>query len=439
MDLVSEITFFFMDVKDYILFQLHERTVVNWVLFFFPLVILVEVPRYFLPAIILPLLHFMGFKEHNKKAQREFLKTEPFVSVIVAGRNEGEIIGSTIDSLLNLTWRKMEIIVVDDASTDNMYDICKRYADKGLIRLFRNTAKSGRAGRPVASNLGLRMSRGQFIISVDADTSYDYDIVEHMIGPFYDPKVGVVAGNLKARNIGASIWADFQAIEYLISIGLWKRWTSVLNTTLQASGAFGAFRREALLDFGGWDPELAEDADLSLKARKNEWDIAFAPEAIAMTNVPETLKTLVNQRIRWDKGTIRTYFHKHGDIMMFWRFRLRNFIELAQEYMMVYVFSFIYIVYLVFMIFFDVKLLCFALFAAYAIYIVMTFFTLLATISFSERRKSEWCLLWYAPFFPFYKEIFRWVRLYANILETFRWGYEESYLPKSGYKHTERW
>jgi len=207
--------------------------------------------------------------------------TNPFVSIIVAGRNEADIIGGTIDSLLNLSYKNKEIIVVDDCSDDNMYDICKKYADKGQIRLFRNSSATGRAGRPVATNLGVRMSRGEFIISVDADTSYDYDIIEKMIAPFWNTEIGAVAGNLKIRNIGNTVWADLQAVEYAISIGLWKRWTSFLGTTLQASGAFGAFRKEAIMDVGGWDPELAEDADISLKIKKCGWKIDFAPLAIA--------------------------------------------------------------------------------------------------------------------------------------------------------------
>jgi len=429
-----------ISMKDYALLQFESRTIYNWVFFFFPLVIFVEVPRYFIPSLVLPILHFLGVKIGNKDAEQEFMKRKPSVSIIVAGRNEEKVIGSTIESLLNLPYENKEIIVVDDNSTDRTFEICRKYARKGQIRLFRNNSKTGRAGRPVASNFGFRVSTGEFIISVDADTSYDFDIIEKMIGPFHDKKVGAVAGNLKVRNIGKSIWTNFQAVEYLISIGLWKRWTSLFNVTMQASGAFGAFRREAILDFKGWDPELAEDADISLKVRKCGWNIVFAPYAIAMTTVPETLKVLVNQRIRWDKGTVRTYFHKHGDMLKtFWRFRFGECYEILMGYLMDYIFPFIYVGYLFIMFCYDINLLIFALFAAYMLYIVMTFVTLFSVISFSERRSDEWKLLWYAPVFPIYKEIFRWVRLYANILETFRWKYKESYIPESGYKDTTRW
>lgn len=437
--LIDSIAFFVISIWDYVSMQFAFRDWTNWIFFFFPLVIFFEFPRYVVPTIAIPIIHFFGGLKEKRVAELEFIKKNPLVSVIVAGRNEGDIIASTIESLLNLSYGNIEIIVIDDASDDNMYEVCKTYADRGLIRLYRNSSSTGRAGRPVASNLGLRMSYGELIISVDADTTYDRDMVQYMIGPFYDPKVGAVAGNIKARNLGVSCWADFQAMEYAISIGLWKRWTTFIGCTMQASGAFGAFRREALLDFGGWDPELAEDADISLKIKKCGWTIVFAPYAIAMTTVPEKLKPLVSQRIRWDRGAVRTYFHKHANLFDFRRFQFRIFLELVQDYLAIYLFPFFYVIYLVFMIFYDWRLLIFAISVTYVLYVMLSFFTLFNAILLSERRDEEWFLLWYTPFFPIYKEIFRWVRLYANILETFRLDYEVSYIPHTGYKDSPKW
>jgi cellulose synthase/poly-beta-1,6-N-acetylglucosamine synthase-like glycosyltransferase len=439
LDLLEEFHFLVISVGDYIIEQFARRDIYNWFLFFFPFIIFFELPRYFLPALLVPVLEIFGLTRQDSTLGEILIKQKPLVSIIVAGRNEAEVIEGTIKSLLELSYSNTEIIIIDDCSDDNMYNICAPYARRGEIKLFRNSAATGRGGRPVASNLGLAMSQGEFIISVDADTSYDRDMVEKMIAPFHNPKVGAVAGNIKVYNLNDSIWAIFQTIEYAISIGLWKRWTDFINTTLQASGAFGAFRREAITDFGGWDPELAEDADISLKAKKCGWDIAFAPYAIAMTNVPVKLKTLVAQRIRWDKGAIRTYFHKHVNIMNFRRFRFGNFFELVQDYLAIYLFPFVYLFYIIFMVWYDWKLLIFALSFTYFIYVMLTVSTLLFSIIMSERRAEEWFLLMFTPLYPFYKEIFRWVRIYANFLETFRLKYEESYIPKSGYKNKPRW
>jgi biofilm PGA synthesis N-glycosyltransferase PgaC len=439
MEFVDHLVLFLQDYVAYVRLQFVERTFLTWVLFFFPLVVFFELPRYAIPLLVMPVLRLFDLPPGDMEQKERFLAAKPSISVIVAGRNEEQVIAATIESLLAIDYDNMEIVVVDDSSTDRTYELAKRYADQGLIKLYRNSSQSGRMGRPSASNLGLRMSTGDLIISVDADTTFDRDMLVHMIGPFYDPEVGVVAGNIKVRNIGESVWADLQAAEYLVSISFWKRWTNTLGTTLAASGAFGAFRREVLRDFGAWDPELAEDADVSMKAKKLGWKLVFAPRAIAMTAVPSTLHSLVRQRIRWDRGFLRTYFHKHGNALKFWRFNLATAYELALEYLMVVTFSFLYPVYLLLMAIFALRLLTFVLLACHVFYSVLTFVTLLVSISYSERRAEEWHLLHYSFVMPTYKGIFRWVRIYALVLEILRVRYRDPYLPDTAYDNVEVW
>ncbi len=404
-----------------------------WAFVLFCPLVLYEVIRYFLPVPLMGILRLFGQWHDDSAEQEKFMQSEPMVSIVIAGRNEAAIIGETIESLLALPYKKREIIVVDDNSNDGMYEICRAYEQRGEIRLLRNTEASGRVGRPVASNLGLYYATGEFVISLDADTTYDRNMIQAMIGPFYNPKVGVVAGNLKVANMHDSIWTVCQAMEYAVSIGVWKRWTSYRHVTLQASGAFGAFRRTALAAFGGWDPELAEDADLSLKMRRSGWDIAFAPYAIAMTHAPASLKALAKQRVRWDKGAVRTYFHKHKSMMMPKKGKWRFALELIQEFFMIYMLPLTYVVYSAVLIYFDWKIWVFAQFFCYFVYCIISFCTFMAVLSWSERSEDERFMLLYIPFFPIYKEIFRWVRIYANLCETFRVGYKEPYLPESGY------
>ena len=428
--------------QDYILYvrdQFAERTLLTWFLFFFPLVVFFELPRYATPLLVLPLLRLFGWPRDDSAQREEFLRANPSVSIIVAARNEEEVIAQTIESLLSMDYDNKEIIVVDDASTDRTYEVARQYADSGQIKLFRNTAASGRGGRPIASNFGFRMSTGDFIISVDADTTFDRDLLHRMIGAFYNPAVGVVAGNIKARNAGQSVWADLQAAEYLMSIGLWKRWTNLLGTTLQASGACGAFRREVLEDSGGWSAEITEDIDVSMKAKKLGWKVVFAPEAIAMTTVPATGAELVRQRVNWDRGVLRLYYHKHGDAMKFWRFDLATAWEMGFEYLITVVFNMLYAIYIVLMVAFAFKLLTFVLIACYLFYSLLTLVTLSVAISFSERRKREWWLLQYASLFPLYKGMFRWVRFYAFVIEMLRLKYRDPYLPDTAYDNVERW
>lgn len=430
--LVDNIVAFYMD-------QFGHRDWWQWVIFFMPFYVFGEFPRYILPGICLFFGWLMGRPADDKPQKQRFLATQPKISILIVGWNEEDSIAKCIESLLQLDYPQLELIVVDDNSTDRMYEIAKPYADRGEIRLFKNTAATGRSGRPTASNLALHYATGDYVVSVDADTSFDRDILLHMVGPFYDPAVGAVAGNLKVRNIGASIWTDLQAVEYMISIGLWKRWLNLLGMNMQASGAFGAFRREALEECGAWDPELAEDADLSLKVKKAGWKIVFAPAAIAMTNAPETRKVLTGQRIRWDKGAMRTYFHKHRDLFLFWRFDWRNSLELCLEYLFTVFFTYMYIGYLIWMLWFHPAILIFVWLVSYLVYLITFAIVLAVAILYSERKRSEWHLLATVVIFPFYKSYFRLIRCYALTLETFRINYEETYLPQSAWRNVPKW
>lgn len=404
-----------------------------------PVFIFGEFPRYIFPSMFLFFAKIFGFLKSDGEKKRAFFATNPSISILLVGYNEEASVANAIRSLIELNYTNLEIIVIDDNSEDRMYEEAKPFADKGLIKLYRNSAATGRSGRPTSSNMAFYLAKGDYIISVDADTSFDRDMLLHMIGPFYNPRVGGVAGNIKIRNLSASIWTRLQAVEYAISISMWKRWLELLGMSMQVSGAFGAFRREALTAFGAWDPELAEDADLSLKIKKLGWQIAFAPEAIAMTNAPETFRILKGQRFRWDKGAFRTYFRKHVDIMKFWRFDWRNAFELSLEFVFTVVLTLIYAVYLVLMLIFYPKLMIFIWGFSYVIYVAVTFFCFSVSLLFSERRDVELSLLPTVFMFPIYKSIFRWVRFGALVLEFFRINYEEGYLPESAWRNTEKW
>jgi cellulose synthase/poly-beta-1,6-N-acetylglucosamine synthase-like glycosyltransferase len=427
------------DAGDYVRFQIAHRDGWDWLLLLTPLFLFGELPRYGLPAMLMPILNACGLPRRDRAAERRFLATRPSVSVLLVGYNEEDSVAKAIRSLLELPWPGLEIIVVDDGSKDRMYAVAKPFAEAGLIKLWRNSAATGRQGRPSSSNLALHLSTGEFIISVDADTSFDVDTVERMIAPFHDARVGAVAGNLMPGNTETGMVARLQAAEYLVSIGLWKRWLDCFGMYLQASGAFGAFRRSALLQVGGWDPELAEDADLTIKVRRSGWKVVFAPFAVALTNVPPTWKILINQRVRWDKGTLRTYYRKHRSVMDPRRFDPRIAWELANDFLFSIACPFIYLAWILILAWQDQALALFALGVGYVVYFAMAVLTTTSGAWFSKRFPTDFRLLALTPAIPLYRELLRWVRIYAIVLETFHLNYDEGYLPPSAWRNTPRW
>jgi poly-beta-1,6-N-acetyl-D-glucosamine synthase len=419
--------------------QLHDRDVWAWVLFFVPFLVFFELPRYSFPPIALLFMRLFGWPRDDIAAKRAFLAKRPTISVLVVGLNEEFGIKRAIDTLLSLEYPNLEIIVIDDHSTDRMYELARPYADRGLIKLWRNSSPSGRAGKAAGGNLALQMSSGEFVLSVDADTSFDRDALLHMIGPFHDPEVGAVAGNLKVRNAGNSFWTCMQAVEYIISIGLYRRWLNLFQRNVQVSGAFGAFRRSVLAQVGGWDSELAEDSDLSLKIRRSGWKIIFAPDAISLTDVPEKAAGLARQRIRWDKSFIRTFYRKHVDLLNPRRYGWRYCLLMGQEFGFSVLFSYLYVFYTAYLLITDPMLLIFVWCACAVAYWLMTAISLSINLVFTDRPKEEAALLWAVWAFPIYKSWLRLVRIYAYTLELARLDYEDPFLPQTVWRNAPRW
>ncbi len=270
-------------------------------------------------------------RDRRNAARKELLTHRPLISIIVPGKNEGKHIYQLAQSLREQTYTNFELIIIDDGSDDDTPAICSSLKRSKLIDLYlRNEVRGGKAS---AANLGLRFARGEFIIHLDADCSYDRDAIENILVLFFfDEKIGAVGGNVQVRNYDKSLCATLQAIEYFDTISVGRIATSELGIYRVISGAFGAFRREALQRVGGWDIGPGLDGDITVKVRKLGYKIRFEPTAICKTNAPDTFRKLVRQRLRWDKSLIRFRLRKHRDV--FYpneTFRWSNFISFVEN------------------------------------------------------------------------------------------------------------
>jgi cellulose synthase/poly-beta-1,6-N-acetylglucosamine synthase-like glycosyltransferase len=238
---------------------------------------------------------------------------QPLVSVIIPGKNEGKHIYKLVMSLREQTYQNIEIIVVDDGSDDDTPFIGKDMEKNGFIDKFiRNEFRGGKAS---AANLALRFSSGKFVVHMDADCSYNRDAIFEIIVPFYeDDRIGAIGGNVMVKNYKDSLVTTLQAIEYYDTISIGRIVTSHLGIYRVISGAFGAFKMEAMQQIQGWDIGPGLDGDITVKIRKVGYRIKFAPDAVCLTNAPNTFKKLAKQRLRWDKSLIRFRLRKHKDV-----------------------------------------------------------------------------------------------------------------------------
>ncbi len=286
-----------------------------------------ELPRYALASIALALAILWNRHRNVPPTPSHPAADKLSISVVIAGHNEATAIRPCLVSLAEQTRRPDEIIVCDDGSTDGTRQVLHTLRREKLI----DTALCNqvRCGKAAMANFGMQVAKGDIVINLDADCSFDRDAIATIVGAFADPAVGVACGNIGVRNALRSVVAGVQAVEYLISISLGRELLDRLNMIVCASGAFSAYRRQALYRIGIHDPGPGEDFDVTLRLRRAGWRVRFVPESWCMTDVPETLSALVRQRRRWDRDTIRIRLRRFKDTFNPFRrdFRLMETLE----------------------------------------------------------------------------------------------------------------
>ena len=235
----------------------------------------------------------------------------PGVSVIVPAFDEEKVIVQTIASLLNQRYAGvLEIVVVDDGSSDDTVAICEEaYGSHPQVTILRKE----NGGKASALNYGIARAAQEIVIGLDADTVFDDDTVAELVQPLKDPTVAAVAGNAKVGN-RVNLVTRWQALEYVTSQNLDRRAFSLLDCITVVPGAVGAWRRAVVLEVGGFQEDtLAEDQDLTLAMRRAGYSVAYADGAVAYTEAPDTLRGLAKQRFRWSFGTLQcTWKHRHA-------------------------------------------------------------------------------------------------------------------------------
>ncbi|OUD00652.1 glycosyltransferase [Streptomyces swartbergensis] len=232
------------------------------------------------------------------------------VTVLVPAYNEEAGIGSTLRSLLDSTHRELQVIVIDDGSSDRTADIAENMGDARV-----EVVRQPNSGKAAALNTGLAHARYGIVVMVDADTVFEPDAIERIIQPLAHPAVGAVSGNTKVGN-RSGLLARWQHLEYVFGFNLDRRMFEVLECMPTVPGAIGAFRRDAVVGVGGVSEDtLAEDTDLTMALWRAGWRVLYEESAVAWTEVPTTIKQLWRQRYRWCYGTLQAMWKHRGALL----------------------------------------------------------------------------------------------------------------------------
>ena len=303
------------------------------------------------------ILLFLGIKEvlfHSRKpdfdiCDREGCKLIPGITIIVPAYNEEKVISESVKSLLEMKYPKLEILVVNDGSSDNTLDklknnfkliIVTREIDENIdtepIRDIYNSIEEKRltvidkenGGKADALNTGINYARTDLVLAIDADTLVEKNALQKLVREYMrtDSRVVAIGGIVRVLNncsvissevIKAKLPKKFipgmQVMEYIRAFLLGRSGWSRINSLPIISGAFGLFEREGLIEIGGYRIDtVGEDIDAvvrlhkKMKQDKEEYKISFLPDPVCWTQVPEKIKTLSRQRARWQRGLIET-------------------------------------------------------------------------------------------------------------------------------------
>ena len=399
---------------------------------FLPVMIAIEIP--------LILLVTTGVFRWAWRMKPTEPKSLPSISFIITCYSEGDSITSTIETLVEQVYpAPIEILIVVDGAKQNAHTYAaairsaKRFANRKL-RNIKVIPKWQRGGRVSTLNAGLSIATHELVINVDGDTSFDNNMCWEMALQFSNENMIACGGALRVRNARANVLTRMQSLEYMMSMQAGKTGMSDWGVLNNISGAFGAFRKQALKQIGGWDTHTAEDLDLTTrfkqyKVRHPNMRLGFAPHAVGHTDVPDTIRGLVLQRLRWEGDLLFLFLRKHKQGLNPRLLGWGNFLfTLVYGVIQNVVLPLLMVGYTMYIIVMYPPLFVAAVFLnlyiLYLVFILINFTVYMGLVS--ERKNEDLKMAIWLPLYPIYSISMRFITAFSMINEVSRRSHEES-------------
>ncbi len=235
----------------------------------------------------------------------------PFVSVVVPAYEEATVIENCVRSVLRSDHPHLEVVCVDDGSTDDTYRLMRRLAAEHP----RVTAlRQANAGKGAALNRGIAATRGEIVVLVDADGLFRPDTLTGLLRGFRTAEVGAVCGDDRPVNLDRTLTRMLALISH-VGTGLMRRVLDVAGCMPVVSGNIGAYRRDVLDAVGPLRTDtLGEDLELTWRVHRAGYRVTFAPHALVHAESPSTVRGLWRQRVRWARGLLQA-LDLHADMI----------------------------------------------------------------------------------------------------------------------------
>lgn len=284
-------------------------------------------PFLFLMFLLTLCRHFFIFYFATKENHKTFdtipekyfcKKNQPLVSVIIPAYNEEAVIESSIISVINMNYFNLEVIVVDDGSTDQTSAIARRVAKTHSHKTIKVIQKAN-GGKASALNIGWQQSKGEFILCADADSCMDENAILWALPHFENPNVDAVGGFVEVANQN-SLLLKFQQLEYFLSLNFTRKALSYFGAVTVIPGPVGIFRRHAIKKVGGYNADkdiFAEDAELTVRLLANGSQLKGENRMISRTEGPDSIYDLLRQRYRWKRGLYQAFIVSLPNLLKF--------------------------------------------------------------------------------------------------------------------------
>jgi biofilm PGA synthesis N-glycosyltransferase PgaC len=259
----------------------------------------------------------------DKRPPHPALSVYPAITILVAAYNEEASIEETLISIDRQNYPgELQVIVINDGSTDNTSLIVQRARDRYPWLTFIDLKKNG--GKAHALNIGFQKVAHDLVITVDADSFLYRGALVNIVERYRadPPNTRAVAGKILVRNSRQNWITRCQEWDYFHGIAAIKRVQSLFQGTLVAQGAFSVYDRAALIEVGGWPECVGEDIVLTWALLKAGYRIGHCEDACLFTNVPGTIKQLIRQRQRWARGMTEAFIQHPGILL---KLRLSTF------------------------------------------------------------------------------------------------------------------
>jgi biofilm PGA synthesis N-glycosyltransferase PgaC len=240
---------------------------------------------------------------------RQAQQTWPLISIVIPARDEEDNLAKAITRALELQWPRIEVIVIDDGSTDGTAAIADEFGERANVHVVHHSSPEGKSR---SLNEGMQQAASELVLIIDADAEPDFNILERMASHFaMEPDVAAVTGNPRAINV-PNLLTQLQAIEFSSTISTLRRGQSAWGRINTVSGIMALFHRDLVLVAGGFSAmQPTEDIELTWRLQRSGYRCIYEPAAQVGMIIPRDLRQWFAQRKRWSRGLVRV-LQAHG-------------------------------------------------------------------------------------------------------------------------------